>query len=143
MKYLLDTCVVSELVKPKPSPSVTGWIGAQDELHFCLSVLTFGELMKGIYRLKDAARKRRLLTWVERDLMSRFSGRIIPVTQEIANRWGRISAGRELSGNPLPVVDGLLAATALIHHLTFVTRNVRHIAVTGVHVLDPWEEVEG
>ena len=139
MNYLLDTCVISEAVRKKPEPGVMAWLAAQDEDHLFMSVLTLGELHKGIARLDDPARRSTLEAWVAADLLRRFTGRIIPVDPEIAARWGRISGAAERSGRVIPVIDGLLAATALENGLTLVTRDVSHMEPAGVDLLNPWE----
>ena len=137
--FLLDTNVVSELVKPRPAPGVTGWIDATDELLLHLSVLTLGEIRQGIAALPHASRRVALESWLETALQPRFADRILPIDHAIADRWGRIAGEGRARKRPVPVVDGLLAATALHHNLTFVTRNADDIAGTGVPVFDPWE----
>jgi predicted nucleic acid-binding protein len=138
VNYLLDTCVISEVVRKKPEPDVLAWLAAQDEDHLFVSVLTLGELHKGIARLDDPARQTALEAWVGGDLRRRFIGRIIPVDAEIAARWGRITGAAERSGRVIPVIDGLLAATALENGLTLATRDVTHMEPTGVALFDPW-----
>jgi len=140
VNYLLDTCVISEVVRKRPAPEVVTWLAAQDEDHLFMSVLSLGELHKGIARLDDSRRRSTLEAWVGGDLPRRFSGRIIPVDPGIAARWGRISGAAERAGRVIPVIDGLLAATALEHGLTLVTRDVSHMEPAGVDLLDPWDE---
>lgn len=135
--FLLDTNVISELVRPRPEPKVKAWVAATDEDLLYLSVLTFGEIRKGIAALKDASRGVRLETWLEGDLAVRFAGRILAIDRAVAGRWGRLGA-QAGSKSPLPVIDGLLAATALHHNLTLVTRNTKDVAETGVPVFNPW-----
>jgi toxin FitB len=134
--FLLDTNVVSELVRPKPNARVTQWVHATDEGLLYLSVLTLGEIRKGITSLPNAALK--LEAWLDMDLTLRFSGRILPIDQAVADRWGRLSGSVAARKSPLPVIDGLLAATALEHNLTLVTRDTRQLAATGVGFFDPW-----
>jgi len=138
MSFVLDTCVLSELVRPKPEPAVVEWVETQAEDRLYLSALTLGEIEKGIAKLKDARRKEKLRTWLEDDLRRRFAGRWIDVTPEIARIWGRIQGEAELAGRKIPVIDGLIAASAL--HLGFrvVTRNEDHFRASGVEVVDPW-----
>ena len=136
--FLLDTNVISELVKARPDPTVTGWIDATDESLLCLSVLTLGEIRKGIVSLPDASRRVSLETWLDHELVLRFAGRILVIDQAIADRWGRIAAKAVARKSPLPVIDGLLAATAMQHNLTLVTRNTKDVAVTDVAVFNPW-----
>lgn len=138
MKYLLDTSAVSELVRPKPEAKVVRWIDEREEGSLFLSVLIFGELHKGIALLPDGPRKNKLRNWVDEDLMLRFDGRILEVNLEVAAEWGRLQAHAAGRGEPVPVVDSLIAATAVVHHLTVVTRNVKDFARCGVSVHDPW-----
>ena len=135
--FLLDTNVISELVRPKPEPKVAAWVTATDENLLYLSVLTLGEIRKGIALLKDASRRVALEAWLGSHLALRFEGRILAIDQDVADRWGRLAA-QAGAKSPLPVIDGLLAATALHHNLTLVTRNTRDVAATGVPVFDPW-----
>ena len=135
--FLLDTNVISELVRPKPEPKVQAWVAATDEDLLYLSVLTLGEIRKGISWLKDASRRAALEAWLDSDLALRFAGRILPIGQAVADRWGRLTA-QTASKSQLPVIDGLLAATALHHNLTLVARNTKDIAGTGVPVFNPW-----
>ncbi len=140
MRYLLDTCVISELTKKEPAENVLHWLGRQDELSLYLSVITFGELEKGIVKLPECRKRRRLEEWVNHDLALRFIGRILPVDREVACRWGSITGAAERQGRKIPVLDGLLCATALVGGLTLVTRNIRDMQSTGVNFLDPWED---
>jgi predicted nucleic acid-binding protein len=136
--FLLDTNIISELVKPKPEPKVVIWIDSVDENLLYLSVLTLGEIRKGIASLRDASRRVTLEAWLDSDLILRFAERILPIDHSVADRWGRITAAAAAAKSPLPVIDGLLAATALDQNLTLVTRNTKDIAVTGVPVFNPW-----
>jgi toxin FitB len=136
--FLLDTNVISELVKPKPEPKVTTWIDSIDENLLHLSVLTIGEIRKGIASLRDASRRVTLEAWLDSELILRFAERILPIDRAVAERWGRLAAEAVVAKSPLPVIDGLLAATALDQNLTLVTRNTKDIAVTRVPVFNPW-----
>jgi len=138
--FLLDTNIISELAKARPEAKVTAWIEATDENLLYLSVLTLGEIRKGITSLPDVARRNVIERWLENDLVVRFSGRILPVDLAVADRWGRISGSASARRSPLPVIDGLLAATAQQHGLTLVSRDVRHLARTGVSTFNPWTE---
>lgn len=137
--FLVDTNVLSELIKPRPEPRVVAWIHSTDELLLYLSVLTIGEIRKGINSLPSGHRRGVLESWITNELESRFAGRILPVDLDIAERWGLLSARASASGTPLPVVDGLIAATALHHNLTFVTRNVSDVQISGLSIFDPWK----
>jgi toxin FitB len=139
VKYLVDTCVISELIKKRPAKAVVAWVRGQDEMSLFISVLTFGELEKGIAKVDNDKRRQTLREWVDHDLKRRFTGRILPFDYEAACRWGAITGEAEKEGSPIPVLDGQLAATALTHGLTFVTRNTSDVAPSSVPVLNPWE----
>ncbi len=136
--FLLDTNVISELVKAKPEPKVTNWIDSVDENLLYLSVLTLGEIRKGIALLRDAPRRVALEAWLNSDLALRFAERILSIDGAVADRWGQLAADAAEARTPLPVIDGLLAATALHQNMTLVTRNTKDIVVTGVPVFNPW-----
>jgi predicted nucleic acid-binding protein len=137
--FLLDTNVVSELVTRRPEPSVSQWVEGTDETLLHLSVLTLGEIRKGIAGLPHAKRRTELENWLNHGLRNRFAGRILPIDADVADRWGHVAAQARSRNIPLPVIDGLLAATALEHNLTLVTRNTRDVAGVGVLILNPWE----
>lgn len=136
--FLLDTNVISELVKPRPEQKVISWIQATDESLFFLSVLTIGEIRKGINSLPSGNKRALLESWLGNDLVMRFAGRILSIDFGIAERWGLLSAQAKASGVLLPVIDGLLAATALHHNLTFATRNTNDVKLAGLSVFNPW-----
>ena len=136
--FLIDTNVISELLRARIDPNVREWTHANDETLMFLSVLTLGEIRKGITKLSDPPKRGRLEAWLQHDLQIRFAGRILPIDADIADRWGRISGVAAARGTPLPVVDGLLAATALEHDLVFVTRDASGVEGSGVTVLNPW-----
>ena len=140
MSFLLDTAVVSELVRKNPSATVLKWVDGQDEASLYLSVLTIGELEKGVARLSASARRSRLLSWVRRDLVERFGGRLLPIDTRTATRWGSITGESEKQGRPLPVIDCLIAATALVHGLTVATRNFGDFERCGATCFNPWDE---
>jgi predicted nucleic acid-binding protein len=137
--FLLDTNCVSELIRPHPDRRVMEWADSTNESSLHLSVLTLGEIRKGIAALPQGKRRTKLETWLEVDLKARFHGRILAVDADVADRWGLLTAEAKRKGKPLPVIDGLLAATALHHNLTVVSRNVSDLAATRVPVLNPWE----
>lgn len=136
--FLLDTNCISELVRPYPDPRVTKWIDAADETLLYLSVLTLGEIRKGIAGLAQGKRRTQLETWLEVELKTRFAGKILNIDIAIADRWGLIAAAAKIAGKPLDVTDGLLAATAIHYRLTIVSRNISDFAVTQVPVVNPW-----
>lgn len=137
--FLLDTNCISELVHSRPEPRVAEWMRAANESLLYLSVLTLGEIRKGAAALPQSRRRAYLESWLESDLQVRFSGRILAIDNHIADRWGWLTAEAQLKGRPLSAVDGLLAATALHHNLTLVSRNVSDFANTQVPILNPWD----
>ena len=136
--YLLDTCVLSELTKRRPEPAVIEWVDAVDEASLFISVITVGEIRKGIARLAHSARRGELETWLEMDLLGRFANRILPFDVETLLFWGALTARLEGEGRPLPAVDSLIAATSLHNHLALVTRNVKDFEGTGLVIVNPW-----
>lgn len=139
MRYLLDTCLLSELAKARPNRKVLAWLESQDEETLYLSVLTLGEIQKGIAKLANGKRRDTIQRWLDQDLRPRFSERTLPIDEEVAQTWGSIQGEAERQGRPIPTIDGLLGATALVHNLTVVTRNEHDIRPTGARVLNPWE----
>lgn len=138
MSWLLDTCVVSELVRPRPKASVVAWIERCDEDELFLSVITIGELEKGIAKLPDSAKKIRLENWVRRALVDRFRDRLLAIDFRVAARWGAMVGASEARGQPLPVIDSLIAATSLQHDYTVVTRNTDDLERCGARCVNPW-----
>lgn len=136
--FLLDTSCISELVRAKPEPLVVQWLDDSDERLLYLSVLTIGEISKGIAALVAGKQRTRLETWIELELKTRFNERILPIDEEVAERWGVIAAQAKAAGRPLAVIDGLLAATALHYNLAIVTRNTADFAETNVSIICPW-----
>ena len=131
--------MVSELVKKKPNPGVLKWVADCDEDLTFLSVLTLGEIQKGISKLEDKKRRSSLQMWLDSDLRVRFGDRILPITQDIAQTWGVLQGVAEAKGIILPTIDGLIGASAITHNLTVVTRNVADLAKTGANILNPWD----
>ncbi len=138
MKYLLDTCAISELVKKHPDEKIGQWIKECDEDTVFISVLTLGEIQKGISKLDDNRRRIKIQKWLDSDLRKRFAERILPVSLEVALTWGVIEGESANNGRPLPVIDALIGATAVTHNLTVVTRNERDIRGTGARILNLW-----
>lgn len=137
MSYLIDTDVLSELRRKTPSAGVVAWISQRPPATLYISVLTLGEIRKGIDGLADEARRMKLLDWLQTDLPAFFTGRILPVDVQVADRWGRMVAA---AGRTLPAIDSLLAATALAHDLILVTRNVKDFAGLPVQIINPWTD---
>lgn len=140
MSYLLDANCISEPTRDRPEPRVLSWLDAVDESQLYLSVLTLGEIRKGASALPESRRRSHLEVWLERQVKVRFSGRILPISDDIAERWGWLAAEAKTRGRSLPVIDGLLAATALHHNLVLVSRNITDFLVTRVPILNPWVE---
>lgn len=139
MKYLLDTNVISELVAKQPLAKVIDWLDERDENLLYLSVITIGEIKKGIERLPDSHHKTTLRTWLTDALLLRFQGRILPLDTAVMLTWGNLTALLEQKGRKLPAMDSLIAAVALQGQLVLVTRNEADFADTGVTVLNPWQ----
>ena len=139
MSFLLDTNVISELVAPKPNQNVTRWLEEMDQESIFLSVITIGELKRGIEKLPDSKRKKTLSEWLTGDLLIRFGDQVLPIDVSVILTWGTLVASMEANGKPIPAIDSLLAATAKQFGLTFVTRNTRHFMGTGISLFNPWE----
>ncbi len=139
MSHLLDTCVISELVRSEPNSGLLRWFSDQDEDRLYLSVLTMGELEKGVEKLAPSRRKTSLGKWVREDLARRFGDRLLPIDLSVTQRWGAIAGASERKGRPLPVMDSLIAATAMAHGLTVVSRNVSDFDRCGVQCVNPWQ----
>lgn len=135
MNYLIDTNVLSELRRPQPELGVAVWFGRHERRSLYLSVLTLGEIRKGIAKLAPGPRREALDGWLAQDLPLYFSGRVLPIDAAVAEEWGRLCAAVQ---RPLPAIDGLLAATALRHGMGLVTRNVRDFEGLGLEVVNPW-----
>jgi tRNA(fMet)-specific endonuclease VapC len=139
MKYLLDTCVISELVAKQPNPRVLEWIDTVDADGVYISVITVGEITKGIEKLPNSKRRQELTDWLENELLVRFQDNLIELDVNILIQWGRLNARLEISGQRAPAIDSLIATTALEHELILVTRNESDFVGTGVEILNPWK----
>jgi predicted nucleic acid-binding protein len=139
MNYLLDTCVISEFTRRQPDERVIHWLDSLDEAKLFLSVITIGEIQHGIERLPDSRRKNELMTWLNDGLVERFSGRILALDVATLLLWGTLTARIEASGQPMSVMDSLIAASALHNNLILVTRNTVDFMPCGVQLLNPWE----
>lgn len=142
MRFLLDTNVLTEAAKPEPAPRVVEWLRAQPALDLAISVLTLGEIQKGVTLLPDGKRRAKLERWLTSDLPRQFLGRVLPIDDGVALEWGRLAARGRRQGRELAVIDGLLLATAAVHDLTFVTRNERDLGDRGVPLYNPWDGLE-
>jgi toxin FitB len=138
VSFLLDTTVVSEWAKPMPDPNVIRWLAEVDEDRVYLSVMTLAELRYGTERLPAGARKSRLETWLREELPLRFEGRLLIIEATIADVWGRVVSRCSAVGRPIGVMDAFFAATAEVHALTLVTRNVSDFTASGISIFNPW-----
>ena len=140
MTFLLDTCVISELVAKQPNLHVVQWVDSIDEDKLFLSAITIGEIKRGIEKLADSSRKSALAEWLGGDLLIRFTDRILPIDIPVMLVWGQLTAGLEKQGRRMPAIDSLIAATCLQARLDLVTRNESDFAHCGIAVVNPWEQ---
>ena len=141
MSYLLDTCVLSEFTKRQPDARVVAWVANADEGALFMSVITVGEIKRGIERMSPSLRRDELDSWLRDGLLERFRHRLIPLDPDIMLLWGELTARLEVSGRAMPVMDSLIAASALYHHLSLVTRNGADFQGSGVSLVNPWVSV--
>ncbi len=141
MKWLLDTNVVSEAVRDRPSSRVAGWIAARPSVDTAISIVTLAELRDSASSARDDAKRRQLTQWIDAEIVDSFGSRTLPLTIEILIVWLRLSRRLRAKGSTRDAADLLIAATARVHDLTLVSRNARHFAGTGVVVYDPWHDV--
>ena len=141
MSYLLDTCVLSEFARPTPAPAIVRWLDAQPEEELHTSAVVLGELARGVALLDDGSKKRRLAAWLHGELRTRFGDRVLAVSPVVALQWGQLSGEASRRGVTVSMANGLIGATAVVHSLTMVTRNVDDLGATGARVLNPWEDV--
>ncbi len=139
MNFLLDTNVVSEAMRKRPSARVLDWIAAQIEESLFISAITVGELRRGSLILGEGKKRRALLRWIETGIKAEFGGRILPVDTAVMEHWADLQASTVKAGRRLPVMDSLLAATALAHSLTLATRNTADFKDANLSLLDPWQ----
>jgi toxin FitB len=138
MNYLLDTNVISELIAKQPNQKVVDWIDQLDPNTVYLSVITIGEIRKGIEKLALSQRRTTLTAWLTQDLLVRFDGRIAAITTDVILIWGELVGRMELAGHSIAAIDSLIAATALAGNYRLVTRNAVDFQYTGVTVINPW-----
>jgi toxin FitB len=139
VKYLLDTCLLSEFVKPGPEPRVLAWANARNETDLYVAAMSLAELRRGVARLPASRRKHDLAGWVDR-LESGFAGRVLPFTQATGAYWAEMCARLEANGRTLAAFDSIIAATAVEHGLTLVTRNDRDFIAAPLLVVNPWND---
>lgn len=138
MKYLLDTCIISELVKPSPNPMVLDWLHAIPSERLFLSVITIGEIRKGLTKLPDSKQKDKLTEWLN-TLLEDYQDRIYAIDLTVAENWGVLQGNAEKSGMPMSSIDSLIAAIAYTHNLVLVTRNVSDFKATNLPLRNPWK----
>lgn len=137
--YLLDTNIISELIKPVPTPSVLAWLKPQKESTLFLCSVTIGELMKGITALKESSKKTQLMHWFETEVTHRFQGRILPYDEQAAMLWGAWNGKGKLAGKNFSILDSQIAAIAVRFECTLVTRNTKDMEGLPVEIFNPWE----
>jgi toxin FitB len=142
LNYLLDTNVISELVSTHPHLNVVGWIQGIEETLLHISVITIGEIKKGIEKLPESPRKQELADWLEGDLLERFHDRIVPLDIQVLLCWGELAARLEISGMPMPAIDSLIAATVSQGEFILVTRNTSDFEHVGVRTFNPWNSAK-
>lgn len=138
MKYLLDTCVIAELVKPAPNRKVVDWLNEVSSGALFLSVITIGEIRKGLFKLPGSKRKERLTGWLN-TLLDEYDERIISIDLMVAENWGLLQGKAEREGSSMASIDSLLAATAYTYNLTLTTRNESDFVPSGVPIINPWK----
>ena len=143
MNFLLDTNVVSETTRPQPSATVLDWMAAQPRESLFISAITLGELRRGALLLATGKRRNALLRWIETGIKADFAGRILSVDTAVMERWAELQIATQKAGRSLPLIESLLAATALAHGLTLATRNLTDFKSAGVPLLDPWASSGG
>lgn len=139
LRYLLDTCVLSEFVKPKPERKVVEWLNSVEPDRAFLSAVTIGEIQFGISSRPASNRRTELEVWLNVDLAEQFAGRVLPLDTDTFVAWGQMTAQQKRQGEPMGVMDSLIAATALQHKMVLVTRNAADFKATGLSILNPWE----
>ncbi len=141
MRYLIDTCVISEFVKRKPNDYVRNWFNQQQESHTFISAISIAEIKKGIYKIKPSQLERalKLQNWLDRLELS-FSQRVLPINNDVLEQWAQLSASMERLGNTLAVMDSLIAATAHHYDLTIATRNVNDFNALSLKIINPFKD---
>ncbi len=138
MKYILDTCVISELIKPCPSSSVVSWVNSHQEENLYLTSITIGEIQRGIFKLTKSKKRTNLHNWLENELIVRFDRRILGFGLFESKIWGKIQAQTEKNGTKIPILDGFMASIAIVNNMGIATRNIDDMEVSGATLLNPW-----
>lgn len=139
MSYLLDTCVLSDPTQRQPNAGVKRWFADTSETSMYVSVLSIGEIRKGLVKLAGTPKAAQIGAWLKHDLLLRFDQRLLDVNSDVCNLWGELCGELSRKGRSPPVVDSLIAATVLTHGLTLVTRNVRDFKNFGIEIINPWQ----
>jgi toxin FitB len=139
MKALLDTCVISEVIARQPNHKVIEFVDSLDSDTVYLSAITIGEIVKGIEKMPASRRKTDLLVWFKEDLLMRFDGKIVALDKDVLMEWGTFTARLESVGISMPAIDSLIAASARLHQMTIITRNVTDFAAADVAIVNPWD----
>ena len=139
MKYLLDTCVISELVAKQPSEKVIDWIDNIEQESVYLSVITIGEIYKGIEKLPESKRKINLQKWLNDELIIRFRGKILLVDTNVMLVWGELTGRLDIEGKRMPAIDSLIAAIAIHNNCSLVTRNEDDFKNVALSIINPWK----
>ncbi len=140
MNYILDTCAISELLKKDVNQNLVNWISSIEEEFLFLSVITIGEISKGVSDLPKGARKKKLFDWLNNDLLVRFKDRVLGVDKNVMLKWGELVSHQNSVGKTLPVVDSIICAQAISFECVVVTRSEKDFNVSGVKVVNPWKE---
>jgi predicted nucleic acid-binding protein len=138
MKYLLDSCVISELIKPTPNRKVVNWLSELPSEALFLCAITIGELRKGLTKLPESNKKERLTLWLN-TLLEEYKERILPIDLMVCENWGVLQGNAEKAGTPMSSIDGLLAATTYTNNLTLATRNEGDFAPGNIPIINPWK----
>jgi predicted nucleic acid-binding protein len=138
LKYILDTNVISELISKAPNKNVISFMNTIDESSIYLSVVTIGEINFGIHKLKSSTRKEKLLLWLNNDLLTRFENKIISLDTQTMLTWGKINNELKLLGNPMPIMDSLIAVTCIAKNMTLITRNEKDFVNLKLNVINPF-----
>lgn len=138
MNYLLDTCVLSEFTRKKPNQAVISWVDSIDESLLFISVITIGEIQRGIMKLPESRRKNELASWMNNGISDRFASRILSITQQTMLTWGNFTANQEKNGHKMPILDSMIAALAVEHNMILVTRNTADFTQCPIQTLNPW-----
>lgn len=139
MRYLLDTCVLSDPTQRRPNAGVRDWYARTPETNMYVSVLSVGKIREGLVKLAGTPKAVRIGAWLDHELLLRFDRRLLGVDIDVCNLWGKICGELLQRGCPTPVMDSLIAATALTHELTLVTRNVKDFRDFDIPVVNPWQ----